>query len=99
MPPDAEAQAKDEEKGRPKSDDDVGDTNLVDWEPNDPDNPRNFSLRFKIWITFQLGMLALAASLGSSIIAPGQTAFAEYVGISQEVSVLSISLYMYVFAP
>jgi hypothetical protein len=71
------------------------DSNLVDWDGDaDPENPRNWGKGYKSWITFQLGMLALAASLGSSIIAPGENAIAQYVGVSQEVTVLSISLYM-----
>jgi hypothetical protein len=48
----------------------------------------------KYWITFQLGMLAFAASVGSSITAPATNAIATYANISHEVSVLSISLYM-----
>jgi MFS family permease len=71
---------------------------LVDWEPNDPDNPRNFSTTFKVWITFQLGMLALAASLGSSIIAPAENVIAKYTNVSTKVSVLSISLEILGFA-
>lgn len=67
----------------------------VDWEgPDDSLNPRNWSTGYKSWITFQLGMLALAASLGSSIISPAGSAIARYVGVSDEVAVLSISLYM-----
>lgn len=71
------------------------DPNLIDWDGDaDPANPRNWGKGYKSWITFQLGMLALAASLGSSIIAPGENAIAQYVGVSKEVTVLSISLYM-----
>jgi hypothetical protein len=70
------------------------DSNVVGWEPDDPENPRNWSLGLKIWITFQLGMLALCGSLGSSIISPAEEVISEYVGVSQEVTVLTISLYM-----
>jgi len=78
--------AKEKEKQNP---------NIVDWDGDaDPANPRNWSKGYKSWITFQLGMLALAASLGSSIIAPGENAIAQYVGVSTEVTVLAISLYM-----
>lgn len=70
------------------------DPNLVDWEENDKGNPRNWSNGRKSIITFQLSMLALAASLGSSITAPAEAKIATYVGVSDEVSVLSISLYM-----
>lgn len=72
-----------------------GNLNLVTWDGDtDKENPRNWSTGYKSWITFQLGMLALAASMGSSIISPAGDTIAEYVGVSQEVSVLSISLYM-----
>jgi hypothetical protein len=70
------------------------DPNLVDWDDGDKGNPRNWPTGYKCWITFQLGMLALAASLGSSIISPAEPAIATYVGVSREVTVLSISLYV-----
>lgn len=70
------------------------DPNIVHWEENDKENPRNWSTAYKSWITFQLGMLALAASLGTSIISPAENAIAEYAGVSSEVAVLAISLYM-----
>jgi hypothetical protein len=55
---------------------------LVTWEPNDKSNPRNWSVVFKVWCTFQLSLLPVAASLDSSIIAPGNGAIAEYTGVS-----------------
>lgn len=74
------------------------DPNIVDWEgDDDKENPRNWSSGYKSWITVQLGLLALSASLGSSIIAPGEADIAAYTGVSSEVVVLSISLYMLVF--
>lgn len=72
----------------------IAGSELVDWNLNDPDNPRNWSFSYKYWVTFQLGMLALAASIGSSITAPAGKEIAKYTNISSEVSVLSISLYM-----
>ncbi|KAF7898455.1 hypothetical protein EAF00_004901 [Botryotinia globosa] len=72
---------------------------LVDWDGDDDQgNPRNWSTLYKSWITFQLGMLALSASLGSSIISPAGKTIAAYVGVGSEVSVLSISLYILGFA-
>jgi hypothetical protein len=67
---------------------------LVAWDAEDAGNPKNWSRLSKYWITLQLGMLAFAASVGSSITAPATDAIATYVNISHEVSVLSISLYM-----
>ena len=67
---------------------------LVRFDEGDPANPQNWSSWYKVWITFLLGMLALSASLGSSIISPATDTIAEIFGMSQEVSILSISLYM-----
>ncbi|TVY20880.1 putative transporter [Lachnellula arida] len=78
---------------------DKKDPNIVDWDgDDDQENPRNWAFGYKSWITVQLGFLALSASLGSSIISPAGNAVAEYVGVSAEVSVLSISLYILGFA-
>lgn len=74
-----------------KEDDDLF---LVGWDPDEKANPRNWSNSYKSWITFQLGMLALAASLGSSIISPAEESIANYTGISTEVAVLVISAYI-----
>lgn len=75
------------------------DANLVCWEENDPDNPLNWSHWRKIWITFLLGMLAMAGTLGSSIMSPANGIIAEYINVSDEVVVLSNSLFVYVLPP
>ncbi|MCJ1447527.1 MAG: hypothetical protein MMC23_008038 [Stictis urceolatum] len=71
---------------------------IVTWSTTDQDDPYNWSPRYKAWITFQLGQLALAASLGSSIISPASPTIALDLGISEEVSILSLSLYILGFA-
>ncbi|KAL8855230.1 MAG: hypothetical protein Q9198_010889, partial [Flavoplaca austrocitrina] len=70
----------------------------LEWEPNDPENPRNWRTAYKGWLTFQLGMLALGSSLGSSIISPANKAISEYTHVSPEVATLSLSLYVLGFA-
>ncbi|KAK6435623.1 hypothetical protein LTR95_008189 [Oleoguttula sp. CCFEE 5521] len=70
----------------------------VTWDDNDQLNPKNFAFRYKVWVTVQLGMLALAASMGSSIIAPAEPAIAAEFLISAEVTVLTVSLYVLGFA-
>ena len=67
---------------------------LVAWGPGEQENPKNWSNAYKSWITFQLGMLALSASLGSSIISPAEHTISEYTGISSEVAVLVVALYI-----
>ena len=71
---------------------------LVDWEPNDASNPRNWSTLYKSWITFQLGMLAMSVSLGSSIISPAEDSIIRYTHISSEVAVMPVSLFILGFA-
>lgn len=66
----------------------------VKWEENDPENPQNWSLPFKSWVTLQLSMLALAASVASSMIAPASPIIAKEIGVSQTVVVLNISLFV-----
>ncbi|OOF91986.1 hypothetical protein ASPCADRAFT_134023 [Aspergillus carbonarius ITEM 5010] len=66
----------------------------VQWDPDDPLNPQNWSTSYKWWVTFQLGMLALAGSLGSSITTSADDTIAKYIGVSSEVAVLDVSLYM-----
>ena len=73
-----------------------GQPGLVEWEIGDPANPRNWSTLYKIWLTFQLSMLALSASLGSSVISPADDTIAKAMGVSDEATILCISLYMYV---
>jgi hypothetical protein len=93
----------DEESAMPPNDESASngkDPNLVDWDgEDDKENPRNWSTPYKSWITFQLGMLALAASLGTSIIAPAENAIADYVGVSSEVAVLVVSMNLSVNYP
>ena len=71
---------------------------LVHWQENDPANPRNWKPFYKAFLTFQLGMLAFAGSLGSSIILPAESLIAEEFNVSREVTVLCISLYVLGFA-
>ncbi|PSK44020.1 hypothetical protein B9Z65_1737 [Elsinoe australis] len=71
---------------------------IVDWDVDDPENPKNWSLWYKIFVTGQLGMLALAASMGSSIISPATNTIAEVAGVGEVTAVLALSLYVLGFA-
>ncbi|KAH8899881.1 MFS general substrate transporter [Thozetella sp. PMI_491] len=75
-----------------------GDRILVQFDENDPENPQNWSVGLKCFITFQLGMLAFSGSLGSTVIAPAGPTISVYFGIGQEVVVLNVSLYIIGFA-
>ena len=71
---------------------------LVHWDDGETANPRNWKPSYKAFMTFQLGMLAFAGSLGSSIILPAEQSIAEEFKVSREVTVLCISLYVLGFA-
>ncbi|CAD0086286.1 unnamed protein product [Aureobasidium mustum] len=89
---------RDEEAAEIAKEKEEGDPFLVGWDPGEKNYPMNWSSGYKAFITFVLGMLALAASLGSSIISPAETQIAEYTDISGEAAVLVISLYIIGFA-
>lgn len=71
---------------------------MVRWEDGEPSNPKNFPFWRKSWITFQLGMLALASSNASAIISPANEIIAADFNISSEVTVLTVSLFILGFA-
>ncbi|KAJ5651428.1 major facilitator superfamily domain-containing protein [Penicillium longicatenatum] len=66
----------------------------VGFESDDVTNPKNFSTLYKIWLVFQMSMLAMTGALGSSIISPGSTQIAEYTDTSVEVTSLTVALFV-----
>ncbi|KAI5358126.1 putative major facilitator superfamily, MFS transporter superfamily [Septoria linicola] len=70
----------------------------VTFDEGDPENPKTWSNGRKACITLQLGFLALVGSIGSSIIAPAEPVISEYVGVTQETTVLVVALYVLGFA-
>lgn len=74
---------------------------LARWAENDPANPKNFSPRYKIWVTAQMAMLAFVGSFGSSIITPAERTLAAEFHIGTETSVFVLSLFVlgYAFGP
>ncbi|KAJ5281768.1 major facilitator superfamily domain-containing protein [Penicillium angulare] len=66
----------------------------VSFEPDDPNNPKNFTSVYKIWLVFQMSLLAMTGALGSSIISPASPKIAEYANISTEVTSLTVALFV-----
>lgn len=79
----------------------IEDLYLVKWEENDPDNPYNWPVGKRCYMTFLLGMLAMVGSLASSIIAPAEPVISEELNMSSEVTILTVSLYVvgFIFGP
>jgi hypothetical protein len=61
---------------------------------DDGENPKAFSPYYKAFLTWEISMLACVSSLGSSIMSPAQTDLSEYLSISKELTVLSLSLFV-----
>lgn len=93
--PDVEKQVKQPE---PSSN---HDNYLVAWDKDDPANPKNFSSGYKLWMTTQMALLAFVGSFGASVISPAEATLAAEFNVSNEVTVLVLSLFVlgYAFGP
>jgi MFS family permease len=69
-------------------------TTLLDWDsPDDPGNPKNWSLTKRIVHTAIPGFFGFSVAFGTSVYAPGIPQIAERFGASIEVATLGVSLY------
>ena len=68
--------------------------NVVAFEPNDPDNPKNWSKLKKWWITMVVAVTCLVVALCSSVITAGVDQVAREFEISREVALLSITVFV-----
>ena len=69
-------------------------THARDWiSPNDPGNPRNFSLFRRIGSTFAVTFLALVSTFGASIYSAGIQDVTNEFDISEELAILPLSIY------
>ncbi|OQD86678.1 hypothetical protein PENANT_c007G10623 [Penicillium antarcticum] len=65
-----------------------------DWNgPDDPDNPRNFSLCMRLFGTFTVTSLAFVVAFAGGIYAPAQNELMKLWGCNYETAVLPLSLY------
>ncbi|KAG8625779.1 hypothetical protein KVT40_006180 [Elsinoe batatas] len=71
---------------------------IVTWIPNDPRNPQNWSGARKWTITAIVAVAALAVAFVSSAYSGGARQIIQEFGISQEVGVLGVSLFVLGFA-
>ncbi|KAJ5511362.1 hypothetical protein N7453_003465 [Penicillium expansum] len=72
---------------------------IVDWDgPNDPEMPRNFPTWRKWVITIMLGMMTVCITFGSSVFSTATKVTAKKFGVSREVMLLGVSLFVLGFA-
>lgn len=67
---------------------------VMDWNgPDDPDNPRNFSLARRSVGIASVTLLAFVSAFAGAIYAPAQTAVMRVMNCSSEVAMLPLALY------
>lgn len=66
----------------------------TDWSgPEDPENPRNFSLRRRVASTIAVTCLAFVSTTAASIYSPSHDQVSEEFNVSNELAILPLSLY------
>lgn len=77
----------DQEKGR--------DVHLVSWwGENDPENPMNWSLFKRCFVTFQICLLTTSVYIGSSIYSAGEMSVEKIFGVGQVPATLGLCLFV-----
>lgn len=71
---------------------------LVNWLPNDPHNPRNWSLPKKVFVTFQICFLTTSVYIGSAIYTAGLEGVSAQFHISNTKALLGLTLFVIGYA-
>ncbi|KAK1595528.1 major facilitator superfamily transporter [Colletotrichum navitas] len=71
-----------------------GNYKLVTFVPNDPDNPKNWSKAYKWYCTMVVAMTCFVVAFCSSVITADIAGVAEEFHISEEVALLSITVFV-----
>ncbi|KAK0614862.1 putative MFS transporter [Bombardia bombarda] len=73
--------------------------NAMQWDgPGDPENPKNFSLFKRTYITVMLALLVFMVAFASSVMSPTTEKLAEEFHLSSEVCILATALFVLGFA-
>lgn len=68
--------------------------NLLDWNgKDDPENPRNFSLKRRIISTIAVTFLAFVSTFAGAIVSPAHDQIKKQFNTSDEVAILPLALY------
>ncbi|KAJ7128070.1 major facilitator superfamily domain-containing protein [Mycena filopes] len=80
--------------GVEKPKEEVPDPWLVDWEENDPDNPRNWSFRKRAFVAFSISLLTFSVYIGSAIYTSSIPGLVAEYNISLTRATLGLTLYV-----
>lgn len=70
-------------------------TILVDWyTTDDPDNPQNWSISKKLFVTFQICSYTLAVYMGSAIYAPSEGGIMAQFHVNAQLASMGLSMYV-----
>lgn len=67
---------------------------LVTFLPNDPENPKNWSKGYKWYCTMVVAATCFVVAFSSSVVTPDIVGVADEFGVSEEVALLSITLFV-----
>jgi hypothetical protein len=67
---------------------------LVTWTINDPENPKNWSKPYKWWCTMMVAITCFCVAFNSAVVTADIKGPAEEFGVSEEVALLSITLFV-----
>ncbi|KAF2734711.1 MFS general substrate transporter [Polyplosphaeria fusca] len=67
---------------------------LVTWKLNDPENPKNWSKAYKWWCTMCVALTCFVVAFNSAVITADIAGVSKTFGVSEEVSLLTISLFV-----
>lgn len=67
---------------------------LVTFKIHDPENPKNWSKAFKWWCTMCVAVTCFVVAFNSAVVTADITGVAEEFGCSEEVALLSITLFV-----
>lgn len=68
--------------------------NLVTFTPDDPENPKNWSKAFKWYCTMVVALTCFVVAFASAVVTANIPGVAEEFHVSEEVALLSISLFV-----
>jgi len=67
---------------------------LVTWKIDDPESPKNWSKKFKWWCTMMVAFTCFVVAMNSAVITADIEGVAETFHVSEEVALLSITLFV-----
>lgn len=67
---------------------------LVTFKIDDPENPKNWSKPYKWWCTAMIASVCFVVAFASSVITADIEGMAETFGVSEEVGMLTITLFV-----